>query len=165
MKKRLRGGKRLRVKGWGKDKGWGKQGRRRRWGKGGRVKRWGKGEAERFSGRAKGWEKVANKRGRAKGGKRMGRVCGRIRERCHIYDILYSINLSIVSSMKKIIRTKRSLKCQTLNMQATYESSISCFNGKLLSLIKNIFKNVICCSILRSLVYEAEHDYFVLRYF
>ena len=61
-------------------------------------------------------------------------------------------------------------------MQATYESSISCFNGKLLSLTKNIFKNVDCCSrfkeieknISRPLVYEAEHDdvfdYFVLKY-
>lgn len=65
-------------------------------------------------------------------------------------------------------------------MQAIYESSIFCFNGKLLSLTKNIFKNVNCCSRIkeiekksRSLVYEAEHisrslddvfDYFVLRY-
>ena len=136
----------------------------------------GKRGSGKVQGRAKGWEKVANKRGRIKGGKRMGRVCGRIRDRCHIYDILYSINLSIVSSMKKVIRTKLFLKCQTLNMQATYESSISCFNGKLLSLTKNIFKNVHCCSrfkeieknISRPLVYEAEHDdvfdYFVLRY-
>ena len=142
-------------------------GKEKAMGKRGRVKRWEKGEAERFRGRAKGWEKVANKRGRIKGGKRMGRVCGRIRDRCHIYDILYSINLSIVSSMKKVIRTKLFLKCI---------SCISCFNGKLLSLAKNIFKNVNCCSrfkeieknISRSLVYEAEHDdvfdYFVLRY-
>ena len=63
----------------------------------------GKRGSGKVQGRAKGWEKVANKRGRAKVGKRMGRVCGRIRERCHIYDILYSIHLSIVSSMNKII--------------------------------------------------------------
>ena len=34
-------------------------------------------------------------KGRVKCGKRMGRMCGRIRETCHIYDILYSINLPI----------------------------------------------------------------------
>jgi hypothetical protein len=52
-----------------------------------------------------------------------------------MYYILYFINLPTdVFLYKKKYATKLvlSLKYQTLNMQATYESSISCFDGKLL---------------------------------
>ena len=72
-------------------------GKRGEWLKGEENGKWkGSGEGLRDGrGRANGREKVGNKRERVKGGKRMGRMCGRIRETCHIYDILYSINLPI----------------------------------------------------------------------
>jgi hypothetical protein len=63
-----------------------------------------------------------------------------------MYYILYFINLPTgVFLYKKKYATKLvlSLKYQTLNMQATYESSISCFDGKLLWLTTNILKKVI----------------------
>ena len=60
-----------------------------------------------------------------------------------MYYILYSIYASSIKNKLKRTKLVPSLKCQTLNIQATYESSISCFNGKWPRKQKISFKKLI----------------------
>lgn len=89
-------------------------------------------------------------------------------KRCHMYCILYFINLPPdVSTIKKKYtvymwpKLVLSLKCQILNMQATYECIIFCFNRKLLWITKISLKKLIVAPRFKEIEKKIHVPYFM----